>query len=145
MAKKQLIRDVMTSNPRTVSESDSVRDAAAIMASEDVGAVPVVDGNKVVGVVTDRDIVVRLVAEGKDCTTARVSEAMSRGVKTVREDTAVDEVLRMMGSAQIRRVPVVGANDELVGIVSIGDLAKENKDDKVGQAIENISEAPANN
>ncbi|MBV9495823.1 MAG: CBS domain-containing protein [Acidobacteria bacterium] len=145
MAKNQLIRDVMTSNPRTVSESDSVRDAAAIMASEDAGVVPVVDGNKVVGVITDRDIVVRLVAEGKDCTTARVSEAMSRGVKTVREDTAVDEVLRMMGSAQIRRVPVVGANDELVGIVSIGDLAKENKDDKVGQAIENISSAPANN
>jgi CBS domain-containing protein len=146
MAKKQLIREVMTKNPHTCGENDSVREAATIMAREDAGVVPVVDGRKVVGLITDRDIVVRVVAEGKDCATARVADAMTRGARSVREDTPVDEVLQLMSKAQVRRVPVVNASDELVGIVSIGDLATEtNKDDKVGQTIENISEAPANN
>jgi CBS domain-containing protein len=146
MAKKQLVRDVMTKNPRTVAENDNVREAANIMASEDVGVVPVADGNRVIGLITDRDIVVRVVAAGKDCGTARVADAMTRSVRTVREDAPIDQVLQLMSSAQIRRVPVVAANDDLVGIVSIGDLATEtNKDDKVGQAIENISSAPANN
>ena len=146
MAKKQLIRDVMTASPRTVAENDNIRDAASIMASEDIGVVPVVNGNRVIGLITDRDIVVRAVAAGKDCSTTRVADAMTRNVRTVREDAPIDQVLQLMSNAQVRRIPVVGANDELVGIVSIGDLATEtNKDDKVGQAIETISSAPANN
>lgn len=146
MATKQLIRDVMTKSPRTVEENDNIREAATIMASEDTGVVPVVSGKKVIGLITDRDIVVRAVAEGKDCGSTRVADAMTRNVRTVREDTPIDQVMQLMSSAQVRRVPVVGANDELVGIVSIGDLATEtNKDDKVGQTIENISAAPANN
>lgn len=146
MSKKQLIRDVMTKSPRTVAENDNVRAAANIMASEDIGVVPVVEGSKVIGLITDRDIVVRAVAAGKNCESVSVGDAMTRGVRTVRDDTPIDQVLQLMSSAQIRRVPVVGANDELVGIVSIGDLATEtNKDDKVGQTIENISAAPANN
>lgn len=140
------VRDVMTANPATVSEKDTIRDAAKIMAREDTGVVPVVDGKKVVGMITDRDIVVRLVAEGKDLGSAKVTEAMSKGVKSVREDAPVSEVLTLMSSAQIRRVPVVNGNQELVGIVSIGDIATEtNQDGKVGQAVENISEAPPNN
>lgn len=146
MANRQLIRDVMTKSPRTVEQNDNIREAANIMAREDTGVVPVVDGNKVIGLITDRDIVVRAVAEGKDCGSARVADAMTRNVRTVREDTPIDQVLQLMSTAQVRRVPVVGANDELVGIVSIGDLATEtNKDDKVGQTIENISSGPANN
>jgi len=147
MAKNgQSVRDVMTPNPQCVTEKDSVQDAARIMAQEDTGVVPVVDGKKVVGMVTDRDIVVRLVATGKDLSTARVNEAMTKSVRSVKEDTPIDQVLDLMSQAQIRRVPVVDRNDELVGIVSIGDLATEtNKDGKVGKAIENISEAPANN
>lgn len=137
--------DVMTANPATVTEKDSLRDAARIMASEDTGVVPVVDGRKVVGMVTDRDIVVRFVAEGKDPASARVDECMSRSVRSVKEDTSVADVLSLMSSAQIRRVPVVNSSEELVGIVSIGDISTEtNQDDRVGKAIGQISEAPAN-
>jgi Predicted signal-transduction protein containing cAMP-binding and CBS domains len=139
-------RDVMTANPTTVSEKESMRDAARIMAREDTGVVPVVDGRKVVGMVTDRDIVVRLVAEGKDAANARVSEYMTKTVQSVKEDTLVAEVLSVMSSARIRRVPVVNASDELVGIVSIRDISAEsNQDRNVGKAIEQISEGPPNN
>jgi CBS domain-containing protein len=136
-------RDVMTPNPATVSEKDSIRDAARIMAREDTGVVPVVDGRKVVGLVTDRDIVVRCVAEGKADATVR--ECMTTSVRSVKEDTPVTEVLSMMSSAQIRRVPVVNSSDELVGIVSIGDISTEtNQDGNVGRTIEEISNGPAN-
>lgn len=140
------VRDVMTPNPATVSERDSIRDAARIMASEDTGVVPVVDGRKVVGLVTDRDIVVRFVAEGKDTANGKVNECMTKSVRSVKEDTPITEVLSMMSNAQIRRVPVVNNRDELVGIVSIGDISTEtNQDGKVGRTIEEISQGPANN
>src|SRR5437763_1093783 len=102
-------RDVMTPDPATVSAKDSIREAARIMASEDTGVVPVVDGRRIVGLVTDRDIVVRCVAEGKDTAIAKVNECMTKSVRSVKEDTPVAEVLSMMSSAQIRRVPVVAA------------------------------------
>src|ERR1022692_492695 len=89
-------RDVMTANPTTVSEKDSIRDAARIMAKADTGVVPVVDGRKVIGMVTDRDIVVRLIAEGKDPANARVNECMTKSVRSVKEDTLVAEVLSVM-------------------------------------------------
>lgn len=140
------IRDVMTSNPASVSEQDTIRDAARIMAREDTGIVPVVSGKKIVGLVTDRDIVVRLVAEGKDVANARVAEVMTKSVRSVREDAGVNEVLELMKRAEIRRVPVVNQNDELVGIVSIGDIATNTKQDgKVGDTVEKISQAPPNN
>jgi CBS domain-containing protein len=136
----------MTPNPECVSEKSSLRDVARIMKDQDTGVVPVVDGKRIVGLITDRDIVVRGLAEGKDLGTASVTELMTRSVRSVREDASVDEVLSMMGSAEIRRVPVVNGNDELVGIVSLGDIASQgNKDGKVGKAVENISEAPPNN
>jgi CBS domain-containing protein len=142
----QAIRDVMTRNPETVTEKDKVRDVARIMRDQDTGVVPVVDGRKVIGLVTDRDIVVRLVAERNDCADATVKEVMSRSVRSVKEDTPINEVMTLMASAQIRRVPVVNSNDEIVGIVSIGDLAKEtNSDNEVGQTLEDISEGKSNN
>jgi CBS domain-containing protein len=138
-------RDVMTANPATVSEKDSIRDAARIMASQETGVVPVVDGRKVIGMVTDRDIVVRFVAEGKDPSNARVNECMSKSVRSVKEDTPVSEILSLMSDAQIRRVPVLNASDELVGIVSIGDISTEtNQDGRIGQTIGQISEGPPN-
>ena len=139
-------RDVMTANPTTVSEKDTIRDAARIMASEDTGVVPVVDGRKVIGIVTDRDIVVRLVAEGKDSADARVNDYMTRTVRSVKEDTPIAEILNVMSSSQVRRVPVVNASDELVGIVSMRDISTEaNQDTNIGKAVEQISEGPANN
>jgi CBS domain-containing protein len=145
MANTRKIRDVMTPDPACVSEKDSIGDAAKIMAREDTGVVPVVDGKRVIGMVTDRDIVVRLVAEGKDPKQCRVNEAMTKGVKTIRDDSSIDDALNLMGGANVRRAPVVNDRDEIVGIVSIGDISTDTKSDKVGKAIENISQAPPNN
>lgn len=144
--KNRHIRDVMTRNPECVSEKDSLRDVARIMKDQDTGVVPVVDGKKIIGLITDRDIVVRGLAEGKNLENARVTELMTRSVRSVREDASVNEALELMNRAEIRRVAVVDQNDELVGIVSLGDIASQtNQDGKVGKTVETISEAPPNN
>jgi CBS domain-containing protein len=143
---RRVVRDVMTPNPASVSEKDSIKRVAEIMRREDAGVVPVVDGRKIIGIITDRDIVVRLVAEGKDPSNAKVNEAMSKQVRAVREDTPINEVLQLMSREQIRRVPVTNNNNDLVGIVSIGDIASDEKETvKVGRTVEEISEAPPNN
>ena len=139
------VRDVMTANPECVSERDSISDAARIMKNQDTGVVPVVEGKKVIGMITDRDIVVRGLAEGKNLENVRVNELMTRSVRSVREDATVNEALELMSGAEIRRVPVVNASDEIVGIVSLGDVAKTNQDNKVGKTVESISQAPPNN
>lgn len=140
------VRDFMTANPETVSEKDMIRDAARIMKNEDTGVVPVVDGRKVIGLITDRDIVVRGIADGKDVANTRVNELMTKSVRTVREDAEINDVLRLMTGADIRRVPVVNSSDELVGIVSMGDIATDtNQTGKLGRTLEDISEAPPNN
>ena len=140
------VRDVMTSNPECVTERDGIQEVARIMKEEDTGVVPVVDGKKVIGLITDRDIVVRGLAEGRDLSNMKVNELMTKHVRAVHEDTPISEVLDLMSSAEIRRVPVINGNNELVGIVSMGDIATNTKQDsKVGQTIENISEAPPNN
>jgi CBS domain-containing protein len=140
------IRDVMTSNPECVNERDSLRDVARIMKERDTGVVPVVEGRKIVGLITDRDIVVRGLAEGKNLENASISELMTKQVRTVRDDASVNEALELMNSAEVRRVAVVNASDELVGIVSLGDISvKSDKDTKVGKTVESISGAPPNN
>ncbi len=141
------IRDVMTPNPTVVSDRDSIRDVARIMKDQDTGVVPVCDdGKKIIGLVTDRDIVVRLIADGKDPLNAHVNEVMTKSVRKVHEDATVDDVLSLMSSSEIRRVPVVNKNDELVGIVSIGDISNETREHgKVGEAINDISDARPNN
>jgi CBS domain-containing protein len=142
----RVVRDVMTPNPASVSEKDSIKRVAEIMKREDAGVVPVVDGRKVIGMITDRDIVVRLIAEGKDPSNAKVNEAMSKQVRSVKEETPINEVLQLMSREQIRRVPVTNNNNELIGIVSIGDIASDSKETvKIGRTVEEISEAPPNN
>jgi CBS domain-containing protein len=140
------VRDVMTPNPECVSEKDSIRDVARIMKDQDTGVVPVVDGKRIVGLITDRDIVVRGLAEGRDLANVRVNELMTKSVRSVREDATVNEALELMSGAEIRRVAVVNTNDELVGIISIGDISTNtNQDGKVGKTMESISQAPPNN
>ena len=144
----QHVRDVMTANPECVTGKDSILDVARIMKDKDTGVVPVVDenGKKILGMITDRDIVVRGIAEGRDLGNLKVNEIMSKSVRKVKEDTPVSEVLNLMSSSEIRRMPVVNNNDELIGIVSIGDIAEQGSNDgKVGKAVEAISEAPPNN
>jgi CBS domain-containing protein len=131
------IRDVMTSNPRTVSPNEPIENAARIMRDEDTGAVPVVENGRPVGIVTDRDIVVRAVADGQF--NRPVRDVVSADVVTVSPDMSTKEAARLMSEHQVRRLPVV-ENDRLVGIVSIGDLAVKDGDDKrVGDALQGIS------
>jgi len=144
--KNRHVRDVMTPNPECVSERDTIRDVARIMKDRDTGVVPVVDGKKIIGLITDRDIVVRGIAEGRDLSNASVSELMTKSVRSVKDDAPLSEVFDLMSNAEVRRVPVVNGNNELVGIVSLGDIATNtNQDNRVGKAVENISEAPPNN
>ena len=133
------IRDVMTPNPRTVSPNDTIQAAARLMQSEDTGAVPVVDDGHVLAVVTDRDIVVRVVAEGGSIS-GRVGDIATKSVICATPDMSTSEASDLMSEYQIRRLPVV-ENDRLVGIVSIGDLAvKEGKDSRWGDTLQSISE-----
>ena len=132
------IRDIMTPNPRTVSPDDSIESAARIMRDEDTGAVPVVQDGRPVGMLTDRDIVIRVVAEGG--TAQSVREIVSGRVISVSPDATTREATDLMSEHQIRRLPVV-ENERLVGIVSLGDLAvKEAKDRRVGDTLQSISE-----
>jgi CBS domain-containing protein len=120
----QTIRDVMTPNVQCISPEETVRRAAQMMDEYNVGSIPVVDGDKLVGMITDRDITVRSTAAGQAPESTRVGDVMSTDVRTCYSNQTVDEVLGQMGDVQIRRVPVVDqASHSLVGIVSLGDMA----------------------
>jgi CBS domain-containing protein len=140
------VRDIMTPDPACVTASDSVLEAARIMKREDTGVVPVVDDKKLVGMITDRDIVVRLVADGRNPLDCRVNEAMTKNVRSIGEDTTINDVLETMKGANVRRVPVVDRDNRIVGIVSMADLAMESSEKgKVGDVVKDISEARPNN
>ncbi len=133
------IRDVMTPNPRTVSPTDSIQNAARIMRDEDTGAVPVVDEGRPVGILTDRDIVVRAVADGGQLNRP-LRDIVSGSVVVATPDMSTREASALMSEHQVRRLPVV-ENERLVGIVSIGDLAvKEGRDGRTGDTLQAISE-----
>jgi CBS domain-containing protein len=133
------IREVMTPNPRSVSPNDSIQNAACIMRDEDAGAVPVVDNGRAIGIVTDRDIVVRVVAEGGQLN-GLIRDIVTGTLVSATPDMSTREAAQLMSDHQIRRLPVV-ENDRLVGIVSIGDLAvKEGKDGRIGDTLQHISE-----
>lgn len=132
------IKEIMTTDVRTVSANDSISEAANIMKELDVGAVPVLDNNVLVGIVTDRDLVLRAVAEGKNSKEA-VANVMTKNITTVSPDTDVHRVADIMASKQIRRLPIV-ENNQLVGIVSIGDMAVEDIfENEAGEALHTIS------
>ena len=132
-------REIMTSAVTTAASDTSLRDVAALMREGDMGAVPIVDDGKLVGIVTDRDIVVRGVAEGKDASTP-VAEAMTSEIFSVRPDDFVFEAIRLMGDNQVRRIPVVTDSGELAGIISMADIALEIEDQReIAEALEEIS------
>ena len=133
------VSEVMTTNPRTVSPSDSIQIAARIMKEEDTGVVPIVEDGRAVGVITDRDIVIRAVAGGSQ-PNQPVGEIATRDIVCATSDMSTREATRIMSERQIRRLPVVDGG-RLVGIVSIGDIAvKEGKDSRTGETLEHISE-----
>lgn len=136
------VSDVMTRNVRSLTPTDTVASAAQAMDELNVGVIPVCEGGKLMGVVTDRDIVVRAVAQGLGGDTA-LSKVMSTDIRTARESDDLDTVLADMASSQIRRLPVLDGDERLIGIISIGDIALKGLDEEdVGQSLGEIS-APA--
>jgi len=133
------IREVMTPNPRTVAPTDSIQNAARIMREEDTGAVPVVDNGRPVGILTDRDIVIRAVADGGELSRP-VSDIVTEGIIAATPDMSTREAAELMSEHQVRRLPVV-ENDRLVGIVSLGDIAVKDAHDRMtGDTLEKVSE-----
>jgi CBS domain-containing protein len=135
------VNEVMTHDPRTISKDDTLADAAKHMKDGDVGAVLVEDGGKLAGIVTDRDIVVRAVAEGANAGTTQLGEIVSENVETVTPGTSIDDAVTIMRMKAVRRLPVVDDNGRPIGIVSIGDLAIERDSDS---ALADISAAEPN-
>jgi CBS domain-containing protein len=134
------IKDVMTKTVETVRPDQSLQEAASKMKTLDVGPIPVVDNGKLVGMLTDRDIVVRSTAEGKDPRTTKVSAAMTPNVVCCKEDDEVKDAARTMEDKQIRRLVVVDAQQRVAGIVSLGDIAVDTSNEKMsGRVLEEVS------
>ncbi len=131
--------EIMTKNVRTSRRETSLREAAIMMRDGDMGAVPIVEDGRLVGIVTDRDIVIRAITEGRDAETP-VGEAMTSELFTVAPEDFVFEAIRLMGDKQIRRVPVVDANGVLAGIIAMADVALETEDEReIAETLEEIS------
>jgi CBS domain-containing protein len=134
------IHELMTRNVQVVAPEDSIRRAAQLMDRLNVGVLPVCNGRRLVGILTDRDITVRATSAGLAPDQCKVSDVMTGEPRYCYEDDPVGEVTRLMGDMQIRRVPVVDRNNQLCGIVALGDLATDAKNDRaVGEALEQIS------
>ena len=132
------ISEVMTTEVETIGADQTAREAASFMLRADAGSIPVCEGDKVIGMITDRDIAVRGVAEGRGPDTP-VSELMSDGIICAREDEDIQEVARRMSEEQVRRLPVLDAEDRLCGIVSLGDLTRETRGEAAQTALEGVS------
>jgi CBS domain-containing protein len=136
----QSIKDVMTSNPCSIDAEKSVAYAAKMMRDEDVGLAPIVEGDKLIGMLTDRDIAIRVVAEGRDPGQVKVRDVASKQVVTIDPQQDLDEALRIMAKHQVRRLPVVEEDGKLVGVVAQADVAREGDDKQTGKLVEEISE-----
>ncbi|MFN6964592.1 MAG: CBS domain-containing protein [Pyrinomonadaceae bacterium] len=132
-------RDIMTSDVTTATRATTLQEAAVLMRDGDMGSVPVVEDGKLIGIVTDRDIVVRAVAEGKGADST-VGEAMTTEIFSVRPDDFAFEAIRLMGDRQVRRIPVVDDQGRLAGIIAMADVALEMEDEReIAETLEDIS------
>jgi len=135
------LRDIMTRNVEVVNGNASLKEAATKMKTLDVGLIPVCDGDRLKGLLTDRDITIRATANGRDPSKTKVSEVMSTDIAYCLEDQAVDEAVILMEARQIRRLPILNQDKQLVGIVSLADIAVHVGDrDLTGETLEEISE-----
>ena len=133
------VSEVMTRDVQTVRPDQPVQEAASFMLSADAGSIPVTDGDRLIGMITDRDIAVRGVAKGHGPETP-VRDLMSNDVICARIDEDCDEVATKMSEAQVRRLPVIDEQERLCGIVSLGDLAREGASDTAEQALEGVAQ-----
>ena len=136
------IRDVMTTRPRSVTPDTPLATVAEVMATEDVGSVPVVEGDRLVGMVTDRDIVVRAIAKGKDPRGMPAHEAASRELVVLQPEEDLSDALQLMAQHQVRRLPVVEDGERLVGVVAQADVARDAKEKETGELVQVISQPP---
>ena len=136
------VHEVMTDRPRCVTAETTVSEAAQLMKSDDVGSLPVLDGEQLAGMITDRDIVIRAIAEGKDPRGMPVREVASRELVRVNADDDLSSALQLMAAQQVRRLPVVDDDGRLVGILAQADVAREAKDKDSGQMLQDISQTP---
>ena len=136
------VADVMSGRPRAVTPETPLTEVAQMMEAEDVGSLPVVDNDRLVGIVTDRDIVVRAIAKGKDPTGMPASAISTRELVTVRPDDDLSDALELMVRHQVRRLAVMGDDERLVGIVSQADVAREAKEKDTGEVVQAISREP---
>ena len=133
------VSEAMTRDVRLANPGQSIRDVAKIMADIDAGAIPVQENDRLVGMITDRDIAVRAVAAGKGPDTP-VKDVMTRDIKYCYEDEDLDHVAKNMGDIRVRRLPVVNRDKRLVGIISLGDIATQAKPQKAGEALSGVSQ-----
>lgn len=134
------VSDVMTHGAHLASPDQTLAEVAKTMAAEDLGFLPVGDGDQLVGMVTDRDIVVRAVAQGRDPNAAKVSDVMTRDVRYCFADEDLDHVVQNMGDIQVRRLPVVDRDKRLVGVVSLADSALAHDTEKAGIAMSGVTQ-----
>lgn len=132
------VDEVMTRDPRTVGPETPISEAARLMRDDDVGILPVVEGDRLVGTLTDRDIAIRVVAEGRTGVT-QVGDIASRELVTIDPQQDVEEAMRLMGAHQVRRLPVCEEDGRLVGIVAQADVARHAPDERTGETVEQIS------
>lgn len=132
------IRDIMTTRVVSVEPGSSVKDAALLMNKNNIGSVPVVENGAVKGMLTDRDIVLRCVAEGRDANSVKVSDICSNGTISVKSNQSLSDAVHVMSSEQVRRLPVVD-NGKLVGMLSFADIAREKHGMEIAEAISDIS------
>jgi CBS domain-containing protein len=138
MGKK--IQEVMTKNPCAIDADKPVAYAAKMMKDEDVGFAPIVEGERLIGAVTDRDIAIKVVAEGKDPNATQVREIAATDLVTVDPRQDLDEALRLMARNQVRRLPVVEEDGKLVGVLAQKDVAEQGDDAKTGEVVQEISQ-----
>ncbi len=132
-------QDVMTKNPTTCEETAPVVDAARLMEREGVGSIPVCEDGKLVGIVTDRDIALRVVAGGRDPQQTKIHDVMTRDPESVSPDEPITRALEVMESRQVRRIPVIDGAGKLVGIIAQADIARLGNDHATGEVVEAIS------
>ena len=133
------VQDLMTKNPTTCLETAPVVEAARLMERAGVGSIPVLEGGKLVGIVTDRDIAVRVVAGGRDPQQTKIQDVMTRDPQCVTVDEPIDRVMEVMESRQVRRIPVIDTGGKLVGIIAQADIARMGDDHATGDVVEAIS------
>ena len=139
----QTIKDVMTREVEAARPDMTLKEAAEVMKTKDIGSLPVAENARVVGVITDRDITVRGVAEGRDVASTRVADVMSKDIVTVREDAPVREAEKLMHDRQLRRLPVVNERDELCGYLALAKIARQESSERAGQVLKGVSEPSA--